>query len=271
MEYRNKVIEGDCLEQMAQLPDDSIDMVLCDLPYGTTQNPWDSVIDLDKLWEQYKRIVKPDGIIVLTGQGKFTGQLIMSNPNMFKYKLVWIKAKATNFLNANKQPLRRHEDICIFYKKQPRYNPQKIPGRPYDRGFRGDNRSGNYGTYGRAHIKSQDGMRHPTDVIFIEEQFTDWVFCQSSAKEGAYHPTQKPVNLGRWLIRTYTKPGDLVLDNACGSGSFLVAAILEKRDFIGIEKNENCYHIQHKKVDLIKTCNTRIDEAFRQINLEFEK
>lgn len=129
-EFINNVYEGDCLEIMKQLPDNSIDMVLCDLPYGTTQNKWDSVIPLDELWKQYRRVVKDNGAIVLTSQGMFTAELMLSNPSMFKYKWVWEKSKSTNFLNAKKQPLRKHEDVCVFYKKQPIYHPQMIEGEP---------------------------------------------------------------------------------------------------------------------------------------------
>ncbi|KZX12767.1 DNA adenine methyltransferase YhdJ [Methanobrevibacter curvatus] len=122
--FVNNVIEGDCLNVMKKIPSNSVDMVLCDLPYGTTQNKWDSIIDLNELWKEYKRIIKDNGAIVLTSQGVFTAKLILSNEKWFKYKLVWEKSKATNFLNAKKQPLRKHEDICVFYKKQPVYNPQ---------------------------------------------------------------------------------------------------------------------------------------------------
>src|SRR5476651_794597 len=132
-QHLNKVIEGDCLEVMQYFPDSSIDLVLCDLPYGTTPNPWDIPIDFNLLWQQYERIIKPNGVIALTSAGIFTGTVILSNPAWFKYKIVWIKSKSTNFLNAKKQPLRRHEDICIFYKKQPVYQPQMIPGKAYNK------------------------------------------------------------------------------------------------------------------------------------------
>jgi len=145
--FINQVIEGDCLEVMKKIPSKSIDMVLCDLPYGTTQNHWDSVIPLDQLWKQYERITKDNGVIVLTGQGIFTAQLMLSNQKLFKYKIVWMKSKSTNFLNAKKQPLRRHEDICIFYKNQPLYNPQMTAGDPYNKGFRKDQLTGSYGDF----------------------------------------------------------------------------------------------------------------------------
>jgi site-specific DNA-methyltransferase (adenine-specific) len=217
-EFVNKIIEGDCIDILPGFADSSIDMILCDLPYAMTQNKWDQLIDLEKLWQQYKRIIKPNGVIALTGQHRFTGMLISSNPSWFKYKIVWIKSKAGNFLNANKQPLRRHEDICIFYKKQPDYSPQKIQGKAYDRGIRKDNGSGSYGKFGEHPIKNVDGKRFPSDILFFEEEpLTDWLYTQTAETDGTYHPTQKPVALGRWLIRTYSRPGETVLDNACAA------------------------------------------------------
>ena len=254
----NNVVQGDCLEVMQHIPDGSIDMILCDLPYGTTQNKWDSVIPLNKLWEQYERIIKNNGAIVLTAQGLFTAKLILSNEKLFKYKIVWIKSKPTNFLNAKKQPLRKHEDICIFYKKQPTYNPQMTEGLPYDKGIRKDQFSGSYGDFKPRHVKS-NGERYPNDIIEMDlnkwdydnfyfrtkekevqmDCITEAIYFKTAESEGkVMHPTQKPVRLGRWLVRTFTNPGDLVLDNTCGSGSFLVAAALENRQYIGIEKNK---------------------------------
>lgn len=266
-EFLNRIFEGDCLKILPKLPERSIDMVLCDLPYGITQNKWDNqIIDLNKLWEQYTRIIKPNGVIALTAQGRFTGELISSNLKWFKYKIVWIKSKSTNFLNANKQPLRRHEDICIFYNKQPLYIPQKIQGMPYNKGVRLDNLSGTYGSYGENKNLNLDGKRFPSDLLFFEEeQITDWVYFKTAEFDGAYHPTQKPIDLGRWLIRTYTEPGAIILDNACGSGSFLVSAIMEQRRFIGIEKNEHAFHFG-KKVDFISTCKLRIAKAIHNKN-----
>jgi DNA modification methylase len=250
-DLKNKVIEGDCLEVMQKIPDKSVDMILCDLPYGTTQNEWDSVIPLDKLWKQYERIIRDNGAIILTSQGLFTNRLISSNEKMFKYKIVWIKSKATNFLNAKIQPLRRHEDICVFYKKQPIYNPQMTMGEAYDKGFRKKQHTGSYGLFDTRHVKS-NGERYPSDIIY---------FKTAESEGEIFHPTQKPISLGRYLIRTFTKPGDIVLDNACGSGSFLVASVLEGRNFIGIELNkENILH-HKKKIDMIKVCNERIEKA----------
>lgn len=260
-DYINKVFEADCLDLMPQIPDKSIDMILCDLPYGTTQNKWDSVIDLNKLWQEYTRIIKDDGVIVLTSQGIFTAHLIMSNESWFKYKIVWIKSKSTNFLNAKKQPLRKHEDICVFYRQQPTYHPQMSQGESYDKGIRKDQFTGSYGDFKPRHIKS-DGSRYPNDVVCYEEDLSDdFVYVKTAESEGpVYHPTQKPVELGRYLIRTYTNPGDIVLDNACGSGSFLVAAALEGRNFIGIEKNQNVALHKVAEIDYIKICNQRLEQ-----------
>jgi len=267
--FENKVIQGDCLEVMKKIPDNSIDMVLSDLPYGTTQNKWDSVINLGKLWKQYDRIVKKNGAIVLTSQGIFTAKLILSNEKNFKYKIVWIKSKSTNFLNAKKQPLRKHEDICVFYRKQPNYNPQMTEGEAYDKGIRKDQYTGSYGDFKPRHVKSS-GKRYPTDVVGFEEQERDdYVYVKTAESEGkVYHPTQKPIELGRYLIRTFSNPEDIILDNACGSGSFLISAILENRKFIGIEKNEDVLLHKVKDTDYIKVCTDRIQETLKIKGIE---
>ena len=263
-DFINKVIEDDCLKVMPDIPDKSIDMVLCDLPYGTTQNKWDSVIDLDKLWQQYMRIIKDNGAIVLTAQGLFTAKLILSNEDWFKYKIVWIKSKPTNFLNAKKQPLRKHEDICVFYKRQPTYHPQMTKGESYDKGIRKNQYTGSYGDFKPRHVQS-DGMRYPNDVLFMDDcewPIEDFLYVKTAESEGpVYHPTQKPVELGRYLIRTFSNPGDIILDNACGSGSFLVAAAMENRKYIGIEKNQNVMLHKVKAIDYIQVCADRLAEA----------
>ena len=257
----NTVFEGDCLEVMKKFPDKSVDMILCDLPYGTTQNHWDSIIPLEQLWEHYERIIKDNGVIALTGQGLFTAQLMLSNPKLFKYKITWVKSKPTNFLNAKKQPLRKHEDICIFYKNQPAYIPQMTYGEPYNKGFRKDQLTGSYGDFKTVEVKS-NGERYPTDVVY---------FKTAESEGEVYHPTQKPVELGRYLIRTFTKEGDIVLDNTCGSGSFLVSAILEGRKFIGIEKNEEVYMFKKHKVNFINICKRRIKDAEEKYKIESNK
>ena len=260
-DFINNVFEGDCLEIMKQLPDKSIDMVLCDLPYGTTQNKWDSVIPLGELWQQYRRIVKDDGAIVLTSQGMFTAELMVSNPKMFRYKWIWEKSKSTNFLNAKKQPLRKHEDVCVFYRRQPVYHPQMIDGEPYDKGIRKNQMSGSYGDFQPVHVHS-DGKRYPTYIIYFKT-------AESEGK--VFHPTQKPVELGRYFVRTYTNPGDIVLDNTSGSGSFLVAALLEGRNFIGIEKNENVALFKKGDINYITVTKQRLRDAWNSMSQDVKE
>lgn len=257
----NNIFEEDCIECMKRIPNASIDMILCDLPYGTTQNKWDSCIPLDLLWEQYLRIIKPNGAIVLTSQGVFTAKLIISQQKYFKYKWVWEKSKATNFLNAKKQPLRKHEDVCVFYKKQPTYHPQMTQGKPYNKGFRKNQLSGSYGNFSPVNVASS-GERYSTDIIYIKT-----AECEGEV----VHPTQKPVELGRYLIRTYSNKGDVVLDNAFGSGSFLVSALTEGRNFIGIEKNENVALFKKKKIDYIEVAKKRLLKAWNELDEESKR
>lgn len=266
--FINQVIPGDCLEVMAEMPDQCIDLILCDLPYGITHNSWDNVISLEKLWQHYRRLIKPDGVIILTGQGIFTAKLILSNTPWFRYKIVWIKSKATNFLNAKKQPLRKHEDLCVFAPGAGIYNPQMIPGKPYERPLR-ICLSENYNGFAPHHAKNPSGLRYPTDVIFYAESSPDdFVYIKTAETEGqVFHATQKPVALGRYLIRTYSKPGALVLDNACGAGSFLVAAELEARRYIGIEKNQHRPRLTKKPIDLIAICKNRLSDTSNSLIL----
>ena len=191
-----------------------------------------------------------NAIDILTSQGNFTSKLISSNEEMFKYKIIWEKSKSTNFLNSKKQPLRKHEDICVFYKKQPTYNPQMREGEAYNKGTRKNQLTGSYGDFKPVEVKS-NGERYPTDIVY---------FKTAESEGEVYQPTQKPVELGKYLIKTFTNEGDVILDNTCGSGSFLVSAILEKRNFIGFEKNENvelfkkddiCYLVAYKKDDMM--------------------
>ena len=257
----NRIFEADCLEKMKDIPSKSIDMILCDLPYGMTQNAWDSCIPLDRLWRQYLRIIKSNGVIALTSNGVFTAKLILSQEKFFKYKWVWEKSKPTNFLNAKKQPLRKHEDVCIFYQHQPTYNPQMKQGVAYDKGVRKNQLSGCYGDFEPAHVHS-NGERYPTDVIYVK----------TAESEGeVFHPTQKPVELGRYLVRTYTNPGDVILDNTCGSGSFLISALLEGRNFIGIEKNENVALFKRRDINYIKVAEMRLHNAWKSMSDENRK
>jgi site-specific DNA-methyltransferase (adenine-specific)/modification methylase len=247
----NNVVQGDTIAKMKELPDSSVDLLLVDLPYGTTQNKWDSVIPLPDLWEQYHRIVKENGAMIFTASGMFTAKLILSNPKEYKYNYTWIKSKATNFLNAKRQPLRKHEDILVFYRKQPTYNPQMTSGSAYSKGIRKDQITGSYGDFKPVLVKSK-GKRYPVDVLY---------FKTAEAEGKVVHPTQKPVALGRYLIRTFSNPGDVVLDNTSGSGSFLVAALQEGRNFIGIEKNDNVALFKKQKVDYIEVTKSRINQA----------
>lgn len=254
-EFLNNIIMGDSIEIMAKIPDESIDMVLVDLPYGTTQNKWDSIIPLDKLWKEYNRIVKENGAMIFTASGLFTAQLMLSNPKNYKYKIVWEKSKPTNFLNAKIQPLRKHEDIVVFYRKQPVYNPQMTKGEAYSKGIRKNQLTGSYGDFSPVLIES-DGDRYPVDVVYFKT-------AESEGK--VVHPTQKPLELARYLIRTYSNRGDVVLDNTCGSGSFPLAALLEGRNFIGIEKNEDVALFKDKNIDYIQISKSRILEAYENM------
>lgn len=259
-ELENTLFEGDCLNVISQFPDKSVDMILCDLPYGTTQNKWDSVIPLNTLWKEYERIIKDNGVIALTSQGVFTALLIMSNTELFKYKLTWVKSKATNFLNAKIQPLRKHEDICIFYRNcnyKPTYHPQMTVGEPYDKGQRKPQFTGSYGEFNSTEVKS-DGERYPTDVVY---------FKTAESEGEVFHPTQKPIELGRYLVKTYTNEGELVLDNTFGSGSFLVAIALEGRKFVGVELNQEVLLHRKKKVDLLQIAESRIRKFLPKIDI----
>lgn len=248
-----ELYQGDCLEVMKDVPDQSVGMILCDLPYGTTQNKWDAVIPLDALWAQYQRIIKPRGVIALTSQGIFTAKLILSNEAWFRYKFVWVKSKPVNFLNARRQPLRQHEDVCIFYGKQPDYRPVMWQGEPYDKGTRKAQCTGSYNDYKPVKLKS-NGERFPTDTFYCKT-------AESEAGRRVWHPTQKPVALGRYLIRMFTGPEDVILDNAFGSGSFLVAAAMEGRGYIGIEKNEEVHLFKKERIDYMAVAHQRLEEV----------
>jgi hypothetical protein len=231
---------GDCLVEMGKLAPASVDMILCDLPYGTTQNKWDSIIPFDALWREYERVCR--GAIVLTAAQPFTSALVMSNPRLFKYDWTWRKPKGTGHLNAKKQPMRDKEDILVFYREQPTYNPQMSIGVPYkDKCGKNPNMSDtgseNYGAY--KPIRSEnDGFRYPKQVIEF-----------GVIERGTVHPTQKPVALMEYLIRTYTNLGDVVMDNTMGSGTTGVACVNTGRSFIGIERDPGYYDIACKRIE----------------------
>ena len=234
----NKIYNEDCLEGMKRIPDKSIDMILADLPYGTTQNKWDSIIPLEPLWEQYHRVIKDNGAIILTSAQPFTSILTVSNLSLFRYDFAWDKKQITGFLNAKKMPLRKHENILVFYKKPPTYNPQFTLENPYE--VERNNHSENYGKQAASKTKS-DGRRYPTSVLRIP---------QVRVKGG--HPTQKPVALFEYLIKTYSNEGDTVLDNVIGSGTTAVACINTNRKFIGFEMDETYYSMAKKRIEQIK-------------------
>lgn len=227
----NTVINGDCLEVMKEIDTESIDLILCDLPYGATQNKWDVVISPVPLWEQYERIIKPNGAILLFGQDKFTATMMLSNPKLHRYNIIWDKVLKSGFLNAKKMPLREHEDIMVFYKSPPPYNPQMVKGEKNHSKGRAvgkqaedihSNRS--YGNYTLVQSSDND-MKYPASI---------WSFPKPHPSV-ALHATEKPVDLLRYIIRTYTNLGALVLDNCCGAGATLIAAKLEGRQYIGID------------------------------------
>ena len=235
LDLKEKVnlLHGDCLELMKGIPDNSIDMILCDLPYGTTQCKWDEIIPFDKLWEQYNRIIKNNGAIVLFGSEPFTSLLICSNLKNFKYNWIWQKNKATGFLNAKKQPLNDNETISVFYKKQCTYNPQMtVAEKVYKRGVSYKKKSDCYGEE-KPFVQVDNGFRYPKRIQYFNNNFT----------KKQLHPTQKPVELLEYLIKTYTNENEIVLDNCMGSGSTGVACLNTNRRFIGMELEEKYFEI----------------------------
>lgn len=237
------LMQGNCLELMKQISDKSVDMVLCDLPYNMTRNDWDCAFPLNHLWLEYSRIVKDNGAIVLFGSGHFTVALINAADNCgikWRYNLIWRKTTPTGFLNANRQPLRIHEDVCVFYNAQPTYNPQKTTGHKRKVSTahhkRNCKKTSDYGDY---EMRSYDSTeRFPTSVITFA----------TDKQKSALHPTQKPVALLEWLIKTYTNPGELVLDNCMGSGSTGVACVNTGRQFVGMELDQTYFEIAEKRI-----------------------
>ncbi len=233
--------KGDCLELMKDIPNGSIDMILADLPYGTTACKWDSIIPLEPLWKQYERIIKDNGAIVLTSSQPFTTDLINSNRKIFKYEWIWEKTKGGAFVHANRMPMKRHENVLVFYKKQPTYNPQKTKAPEHlidKRKTINNSRSVKDYTYTglRPIRKKDDGTRFPISVIHVNS-------------ETGLHPTQKPVALFEYLIKTYTNEGDVVLDNTMGSGTTGVACVNTNRSFIGMELDDKYFEIAKKRIE----------------------
>ena len=243
----NEIIHGDCLEVMRQFPDKSIDMILCDLPYGVTGCKWDTIIPFEPLWEQYERIIKDNGAIVLFGMQPFTSALVMSNPKLFKYEWIWDKHIPRNFINAKIMPMRKHENILVFGKGKVTYNPQMIER---DKPAKVKNYSKGDSVYKLRTDNKERVYTHRYPDTIIEGKW--------EANEGKLHPTQKPVALCEYLIKTYTLPGEVVLDNCIGSGTTAIACINTGRNFIGIEIEEKYVKIarerieKHKKLDKMK-------------------
>jgi site-specific DNA-methyltransferase (adenine-specific) len=236
-----KLMHGDCLQLMANIPDNSVDMILCDLPYGTTRNKWDVVIPFDELWVHYKRVIKDNGAVVLFGSEPFSSKLRISNIDNYKYDWIWEKPKGTGHLNAKRQPMRNIETISIFYKKQCTYNPQMEKGTPYKNKAGKNHHSNNsmtdcYGAY-KDFRYDNSGFRYPKQLLKF-----------GVVERNTVHPTQKPTDLLEYLIKTYTNDDEIVLDNCMGSGSTGVACVNTKRNFIGIEKNEKYFNIAYERI-----------------------
>lgn len=264
----NKIYNVDCLEGMKGIPDGSVDCIICDLPYEVLHknNPhaqWDRIIPFEPLWEQYERVIKGNGAIILFGQGMFTAKLMLSNQKLWRYNLIWNKCRVTGFLNANRMPMRCHEDIAVFYKALPTYNPQYEDGSPnHPRGngphkhtnncygvhnqlsdspkkdYGNDHRGRIYDSCPRVESTVPEGKKLPRSIITIPREH----------ESTTLHPTQKPVDLIRYLIRTYTNEGDTILDNCMGGGTTAVAAVLEKRKFIGFETDATYFEKANRRL-----------------------
>ena len=244
----DKIYLGDCLELMKEIPDKSIDCIICDLPYEVLNKnnanvQWDRIIPFEQLWGQYERVTKDNAAIILFAQGMFTAKMMMSKPTLWRYNLIWDKVAKNGFLNSKRMPLRQHEDICVFYKQLPTYNPQMVKCEPHKRNHTKGNgkhqqKNSCYGAFVEVPTIVSD-EKYPTSIITIPKEHKNGQF---------FHPTQKPVELIRYLIRTYTNEGDLILDNCVGSGTTAIAAIRENRHFIGMELNKEYYDIACERI-----------------------
>ena len=235
---KNIIYHGDCIERMKILPDNSVDMVLTDPPYGTTQNKWDSIVDMNLFWKEIKRVTKENSAILLFSQMPFTATAVMSNPKMFRYEWICEKHNPTGFLNAKRMPLKCHENVLVFYEKLPTYNPQMVYGNSHHRGGGENRKSTNYGSFS-ATISSTTNFYYPRDVIKV-----NW---QESKKR--LHPTQKPVSLCEYFIKTYSNKGDIILDPFIGSGTTAVAAVNTERKYIGFEKDDKYFEVAKNRLE----------------------
>jgi site-specific DNA-methyltransferase (adenine-specific) len=233
MELKNKIYLGNCLEIMKNIPDKSIDLIICDLPFGTTGVHWDKPLPFDKLWPHYQRIIRDGRAIILFGTGIFTAKTILSNEKWYKYTMIWKKSKCGSSFTAKYRPLAKHEDIMVFGKSKVLYNPQMLPGEPYSRKWTPTKTNNhNLGLKGVEH--NNEGTRYPSTILDFQQKWR---------RQDQIHPTQKPVPLLEWLIKSYSNEGDLILDNCFGSGSTLLAAKNVGRDFLGIEKEKKYYDL----------------------------
>lgn len=238
-----RLIHGDCLDKMKDIPDISIDAIITDPPYGTTACKWDSVIPFEPMWEQLKRVIKPNGAIVLFGSQPFTSALIMSNLKMFKYDWVWHKSRSGSAITAKYRPVKLHEDILVFCKNSPKYNPQMTQGKPYYRKS-SNNRKNDHKLGVNSNMETRnEGTRYPITIQYFKQ---DW------SKQQQIHPAQKPVALMEYLIKTYTNEGETVLDFTMGSGTTGVACVNTNRNFIGIELDENYFNIAKDRIEEAK-------------------
>ena len=246
-----KLYQGDCLELMKNIEDKSIDCIICDLPYGvTSKNKWDTIIPYEPLWKEYKRIIKDNGPIILFGQDKFTAKTMLSNEKMHRYNLIWNKVLTSGFLNAGRMPLREHEDIMIFYKKLPTYNPQFTEGKPLhgmgEKFKKVKNNNNNYNDFNSCNNPSAnregDTKKYPKSILTFPRP----------ASSKMLHPTEKPVELLEYLIKTYSNENDVILDNCMGSGSTGVACLNTNRRFIGIELDEKYFNIAKNRLENIR-------------------
>lgn len=231
------LLKGDCLKEMEKIPKGSVHLICVDLPYGTTQNKWDEIIPLPEMWAAFERVLTPDGAVVLTATQPFTSKLVMSNPKEFKYELIWEKTIGSGQLNIKRQPLRIHESILVFYKKFGTYNEQKTKGEPYEINRKINFKGESYGKQTDS-SKKNDGFRHAKSVVKI-----------SNPRIKGGHPTQKPLELMEYLIKTYSNENDTVLDCCMGSGTTGVAAVNLKRKFIGIELDQNYFKVAEARID----------------------
>ena len=248
----------DCLKGHKNIPDKSIDLIYTDLPFNQTRNHWDSLINVEELWKDYKRIIKDNGAIILNGQGMFTALMMMSNQKMWRYNLVWKKGeRSTGFLNSKRMPLRNHEDIMVFYKKLPTYNPQMVLGtKAHSRGSKGKLLNNNYGKYDFQGGESENGdMKYPKSIQEFEYSddeldlmYSEWSILNFDRPHPPIHPTQKPVALAEWLIKTYSNEGDIILDSTFGCGTNALACLNTNRKFIGFELEEKYFNTTIERI-----------------------